>query len=171
MTDQLPARAPPRRVTGEVVARRKSKKPEPITLRVTEDGRFEPASAYYAAECRRRKLRRGDLVHAVLTKPRNPKHHNLVMAALAKVLDNLDGLQTMDQLLTILKIKLGRVDTVVDASSGKVFYVPQSISFASMDQGAFAVFWTDLCRVLERDYLPGFTPAAIEELADMMEDA
>lgn len=170
MTEQLPARRA-RTVTGQVVQRRASRKPEPITLRVTDDGRFEPASPYYAAQLRARKIRRGDLVHAVLTKPRNPRHHNLVMAALAKVLENQDGLQTMDQLLTILKIKMGLVDTIVDASSGKVFYVPQSIAFASMDQSAFAEFWRDLCRVLERDYLPGFTPEAIEELADMMEDA
>lgn len=165
----LPA-TPARKVTGELVKKRAARKPEPITLRVTELGTFEPASAYYAAECRRRKYRVGDLVHAVITKPRNPKHHRLVMAALNRVLENQDGLQTMDQLLTILKIKLGRVDVVVDASSGKVFYVPQSIAFASMEQGEFAIFWKDLCRVLERDYLPGMSPEAFEQLADMMED-
>lgn len=152
-------------------AKRAARKREPVCLRVTPDGMLAPASAYYAAELRARRLRVGDLVHAELTKPRNPKHHRLVFALLKKVLDNQDGLQTIDQLLTIIKIKLGRVDTVVDAASGRAYYVPQSIAFASMDQGEFEILWRDLCRLVARDYFPGMSPEQVAELADMMDDA
>lgn len=151
-------------------AARAKRRKEPVCLRVTAAGTLEPASAYYAAELRARKLRVGDLVHAELTKPRNPKHHRLVFALLKRVLDNQDGLQTIDQLLTVLKIKLGRVDTLVDAASGRAYYVPQSIAFASMDQGEFSIFWRDLCRVVARDYFPGMDPDQVGELAEMMED-
>lgn len=151
--------------------KRAARKKEPVCLRVTAAGTLEPASAYYSAELRARRLRVGDLVHADLTKPRNPKHHRLVFALLQKVLENMDGLQTIEQLLTIIKIKLGRVDTLVDASSGKAYYVPQSIAFASMDQTEFSVLWRDLCRLVARDYFPGMDPDQVAELAEMMDDA
>lgn len=150
---------------------RATRRREPIALRVTADGRFEPASAYYAAMCRARKFRVGDLLHGDLTKPRNPRHHRLVMALLGKVLDNLAGLETIEQLLTIIKIKLGRVDTLVDSMSARVYYVPQSIAFASMDQGEFEVFWRDLCRVVARDYFPDLSEGQVADLAEMMDDA
>lgn len=151
--------------------KRAARKKEPVCLRVTAAGALEPASAYYSAELRSRRLRVGDLVHADLTKPRNPRHHRLVFALLQKVLENMDGLQTIEQLLTIIKIKLGRVDTLVDASSGKAYYVPQSIAFASMDQTEFSVLWRDLCRLVARDYFPGMDPDQVAELAEMMDDA
>lgn len=151
--------------------KRAARKKEPVCLRVTAAGTLEPASAYYSAELRARRLRVGDLVHADLTKPRNPKHHRLVFALLQKVLENMDGLQTIEQLLTIIKIKLGRVDTLVDASSGKAYYVPQSIAFASMDQTEFSVLWRDLCRLVARDYFPGMDPDQVAELAELMDDA
>lgn len=151
--------------------KRAARKKEPVCLRVTAAGTLEPASAYYSAELRARRLRVGDLVHAELTKPRNPKHHRLVFALLQKVLENMDGLQTIEQLLTIIKIKLGRVDTLVDASSGKAYYVPQSIAFASMDQTEFSVLWRDLCRLVARDYFPGMDPDQVAELAELMDDA
>lgn len=150
--------------------KRTARKKEPVCLRVTAAGTLEPASAYYSAELRARRLRVGDLVHADLTKPRNPRHHRLVFALLQKVLENMDGLQTIEQLLTIIKIKLGRVDTLVDASSGKAYYVPQSIAFASMDQTEFSVLWRDLCRLVARDYFPGMDPDQVAELAEMMSD-
>lgn len=158
-------------MTRAAVPKRSSRKREPICLRVTAAGVLEPASAYYAAQLRARRLRVGDLVHAELTKPRNPKHHRLVFALLQRVLENQDGLQTIEQLLTIVKIKLGRVDTVVDAASGRAYYVPQSIAFASMDQGEFNVFWKDLCRMVARDYFPHLDPDQVAELAEMMDDA
>lgn len=149
---------------------RAKRRREPVCLRVTPDGKLEPASAYYAAELRARRLRVGDLVHAELTKPRNPKHHRLVFALLKRILDNQDGLQTIPQLLTVLKIKLGWVETIVDAATGRAYYVPESIAFASMDQGEFSVFWRDLCRLVARDYFPGMDPEQVAELAEMMED-
>lgn len=158
-------------MTRPTVAGRAKRRKEPVCLRVTAAGTLEPASAYYSAELRSRRLRVGDLVHAELTKPRHPKHHRLVFALLQKVLENQDGLQTIEQLLTVVKIKLGRVETLVDAATGRAYYVPQSIAFASMDQSDFSVFWRDLCRVVARDYFPGMTPERVAELAEMMEDA
>lgn len=151
-----PARSKPRR--------------EPLYLRVTPVGTFEPASALYAQMLRERKFHVGDLVRAEMTKPRYPRHHRLVFATLRKVAENLDSGITEYQLLNILKIKMGRVETLIDSGTGRVYYIPESIAFDAMDEGAFSVFHRDLCRVIARDYLPGMSPEAVAELADMMEE-
>lgn len=150
-------------------ARAKTRR-EPLYLRFTPHGTFEPASALYAQMLRERKFRVGDLVRAELTKPRYPKHHRLVFATLRKVVENLDSGITEYQLLSILKIKMGRVETMVDSGTGKVYYIPESIAFDAMDEGAFSVFHRDLCRIISRDYLHGMTPEAVAELAEMMSD-
>lgn len=151
-----PARSKPRR--------------EPLYLRVTPVGTFEPASALYAQMLRERKFRVGDLVRAELTKPRYQKHHRLVFATLRKVVANLDSGITEYQLLNILKIKMGRIETLIDSGTGWVYYIPESIAFDAMDEGAFSVFHRDLCRVIASDYLPGMSPEAVAELADMIEE-
>lgn len=143
---------------------------EPLYLRVTPDGKFEPASAYYSAKLREKKYRVGDLVRADLTKPRYPRHHRLVFATLRKVVDNLDYELSEHRLLTVLKIKMGRVDDLIDSATGKVYYIPESIAFDAMEQGEFSEFHREMCRVIARDYLPGMSPAQVAELAEMMVD-
>jgi hypothetical protein len=150
-------------------ARAKPRK-EPLYLRVTPQGTFEPASQLYRQMLRAKKYRVGDLVRAELSKPRYPKHHRLVFATLRKVVDNLDTPMTEYQLLSILKIKMGRVETFIDSASGKVYYIPESIAFDAMEQGAFSEFHRDLCRIITRDYLPGMSEAQVAELANMLED-
>lgn len=145
-------------------------KREPVFLRVVKGG-FEPASEHYAAMLRAKGFRRGDLVRAELTKPRNPRHHRLVFATLQRVLDNLDTAMTVEQLLTILKIKLGRAVPYVDSGTGRTYWVPESLAFDAMDESEFSVFHRDLCRVIVRDYFPNWTPEQVAELAEMMEEA
>lgn len=151
-----PARSKPRR--------------EPLYLRVVKGG-FEPASAYYADMLRAKGLRIGDLVRIDMSKPRYPRHHRLVMALLQKVLENQEGLLTMSQLLTVVKIKLGYAEPFVDAVAGKTYWVPQSIAFDAMDQTEFEVFWKDLCKLVTRDYFPGMSEAQVADLANMMDPA
>lgn len=144
-------------------------KREPVFLRVVKGG-FEPASEHYAAMLRAKGFRVGDLVRAELTKPRNPRHHRLVFATLQRVLDNLDTAMTVEQLLTILKIKLGRAVPYVDSGTGRTYWVPESLAFDAMDESEFSVFHRDMCRVIARDYFPSWTPEQVAELAEMMEE-
>lgn len=162
---------PPKKEKALAAVRRAKgrQKREPIYVRVTAQGVFEPASAYYAQLCRERAYRVGDLLRAEFTKGRYPKHHRLVFALLKKVLDNQEGLVSVKQLLTIVKIKLGYCDTILD-TSGKVFYVPQSIAFDAMDQGEFSVFWKGLCALVRRDYFPHLDDDQVAELAEMLDD-
>lgn len=148
---------------------RAKRKREPIYLRVTPQGTFEPASDYYRQMLRAKGYRVGDVVRAELTKPRHPRHHRLVMALLQKVLDNAQGLMTMDQLLTVVKIKMGRAVPFTDSATLKVYWVPESIAFDSMDQAEFETFWADLCTLVARDYFPHLTREQVAELAEMMD--
>jgi hypothetical protein len=78
---------------------------------------------------------------------------------------------THEALLTILKIKTGRAVPFIDSSNGRTFWVPESISFESMDEGEFQIVHRDFCRVIARDYLPGMTPEQVASLSEMMEEA
>ncbi len=148
---------------------RAKRKREPIFLRVTPQGTFEPASELYRQMLRAKGFTVGEVVKAELSRPRNPKHHRLVMALLQKVLDNADGLMTMDQLLTIVKIKMGRAVPFTDSATLKVYWVPESIAFDSMDQAEFEEFWKDLCTLVARDYFPHLSTVQVAELAEMMD--
>lgn len=141
---------------------------DPIFLRVVK-GALQPASTHDQALLRTRKYHVGDVLKAELTKPRHPKHHKLVMALLQLVLSSQETLQTIDQLLTVLKIKLGRAQPFTDDADGKVYWVLESISYEAMDQGEFSVFWDDLRALVARDYLHGMTPEQIDEACEMMD--
>jgi hypothetical protein len=144
------------------------RKREPIYLRVVKGG-FEPAAAYYAEQLRARKFKVGDLVRAELVKPRNPRHHRLVFGLLSKVAEHLDT--TTDALLVLVKIRMGLVETIIDSATGRTYYVPASVDFENMDQGAFAVFHRDLSRLIARTWLPEFTPDQVAALGEMMDEA
>ena len=145
--------------------RRATRQRQAVFLRVVRGG-FEPAAPVYASMLRERKFKVGDLVRAELTQPRNPGHHRAVFQLLRIIADNTDT--TVDALLTILKIKLGRVQAIIDSATGKTYYIPESIDFESMDQGEFAAFHRDLCRVVSRDYLPHLKPDQVALVADLM---
>lgn len=148
---------------------RARRRKEPIFLKVVK-GALVPASTKDAAMLRARKYSIGDTVAVDITKPRHPKHHRLVMSLMQLVLDSQEGLLTIDQLLTVVKIKMGRAQPYVDSASGKTYWVPESISYASMDQGEFDVFWQDLKNLVARDYLPGMTPEQVDDAIDRMEN-
>lgn len=159
-------------MSGPPIARGRAKRRrEPVYLRVTPQGTFEPASALYSSMLRDKKFRVGDVVRAELTRPRYPKHHRLVMGLLQRVLENMDGLQTIEQLLSVIKVKLGRAQPLIDTATGRTYWQLESIAFDAMDQGEFEVFWRDLCRLVSRDYFPGMPPERVAELAEMMEEA
>lgn len=142
---------------------------EPVFLRLRADGTFEPASRVYAEIIAARKYAPGDVIRADLTKPRNPRHHRLVMRILHTVLESQEGLLTVEQLLTVIKIRLGRAVPFIDAGSGRTYWVPESIAFDAMEQGAFEEFWRDLCRLIARDYLPGMSPEQVADIAERLE--
>jgi hypothetical protein len=155
-------------VSRKTLPHRAKRQKDPIYLRV-EKGALVPANEIERERLRKKGYQVGDILRAELRKPRNPRHHRLVMGLIAKLVENFDGLQTVDQALTIIKIKLGRAQPYTDASTMRTYWVPESINFENMDQGDFEEFWRDLCALVVRDFWPDMTPERVTELAEMMD--
>lgn len=116
-------------------------------------------------------LPHGATVRAVVTKPRNPAHHRLLWALLAKVVEAGANFESADALLFYLKVRLGHCD-IVQGTKGHKYPMPRSISFASMDQQAFKRFYEAAVRVIVTEVLPGVTESELtQEVNAMIGDA
>lgn len=132
-------------------------------------GCLVPANAQEREALRVRKLKIGTIVRMEIFSVRHFKHHRLAMKVLQIVVDNSDTLHNVDQLLTILKIKMGYVETIID-DTGRTFYLPMSIAFDQMSQDEFEKFYRGMLVVIRRDFFPGMSEAEIERISDMTKD-
>lgn len=107
------------------------------------------------------KLKTGDRVLVKVHRPRNPDHHRLAFAVLQKIA-SAKG-ETVETVLTWLKVALGRVDFVM-LPSGKTVACPQSISFSAMSQDEFQRFWNEALPLITEHILPGLTVPDYEEI-------
>jgi hypothetical protein len=75
-------------------------------------------------------------------KARSVQHHRYLFALLRRVVENTDGRWADEQvLLEDLKLATGLFETRISALTGMPYPVPASISFASMDQQRFSVWF------------------------------
>ena len=88
-----------------------------------------------------------------IKRPRSPQHHRKFFAMLGIVLKNQEHYKNMDDLLNVCKLRVGHVTTIA-TKLGDV-QVPKSISFASMDQTAFRVFYDAAVDWVTREVIPG----------------
>lgn len=108
-------------------------------------------------------------VHVEIKQPRNPKHHRLLFALLKFITTHSDLFASTDAALLGLKIACGMVDPYIDATTGKTFFVPRSISFSSMDQTAFAAFFDRAVYVVTDRWMPsGTTPETVRAEIEAM---
>ena len=102
------------------------------------------------------KIANGDLVMLEFKRPRNPSHHRLFFALLNIVYSNQDTYDTFEGFRAGFTISLGWCDTAI-GRDGTVGFTPKSISFASMDQTAFDVFFDDAVNLVCQRWLPTVT--------------
>lgn len=98
-----------------------------------------PADAFAEEFMRPLKVGREVLVSA--RRPRSARHHRLLFALLRKVVENTDRWADEQTLLDDLKLATGLFETRVSALTGLPYPVPASISFGSMDQHRFSVWF------------------------------
>jgi hypothetical protein len=93
-----------------------------------------------------RGIPQGEIVKAVLTRPRNVAHHRKFFALLKVVYESQSKYATMGHVLTWFKkaANLGEA-MIID---GKEIFVPGSISFAKMDQSSFEQFYNRAVDIL-----------------------
>lgn len=114
-----------------------------------------------------RKLKAGQVFQVEVKRPRNIGHHRKWWALCSLIAENMDGDVSAETVSDVLKIRAGHVK-VVRTKGGEVF-LPDSISFAAMDQGAFEQFWERAVAVVARDVIPGINRADLErEVQEMI---
>lgn len=97
--------------------------------------------------------------------PRNSKHSALYWVLCHRIADAI-GCEA-DDISHILKVRTGHVRHV--KTKRGVEEVPQSISFAKMDQQAFRAFW-DKCLVVIETEIGIARPDILEAVKDILED-
>ncbi len=103
-----------------------------------------------------RKFKDGDIVSAVIKRPRNPKHHRKLFAMLQIVWEGTavqDKYPTKENLLDALKLALGYCEPV-RLPNGECAVKVKSIAFESMDQTAFEKFYDAAVDVILTQLVP-----------------
>lgn len=116
-----------------------------------------------------RKIGQGEIVAVELKRPRNVQHHRLFFALLTLVWEQMDHdrYPTIEDLLDAVKLCIGHRRRI-ELPSGKIHFVPKSISFARMDQSEFAAFYDRVCDLIAREFLPGVTSADLRAEVALM---
>lgn len=121
-------------------------------------------------------IRDGREVVVEVRAARNPRFHRLFFAVLnfcvQHCIDRETGevrFSSIEHAKTAIKIATGEVDTYIDADSGKTFFIPRSISFASMDETRFAAFFDRAVYVIAERWMPaGTTPESVRAEIEAM---
>jgi len=132
-----------------------------IICRRTQDG-LVPVSMAQAELLM--KIPAGQDVTVDVIRTRNIGHHRKFFELLRQSFDMQETFTTMKQWRAIVTVAAGYCDIVAD-SGGKAIAVPQSISFANMDQTAFDQFYKDVIDIICERYVNA-TP---DELMKIME--
>ena len=98
-------------------------------------------------------LPKDKVVKAVLTQPRNYKHHKKFFALLGIVLDNQEYFNDTDELLFAVKVKLGYVKEI--KLKHGTHLMPTSIAFNKMDQAKFNIFYDKAVTFIINEVIPG----------------
>lgn len=118
-----------------------------------------------AGEAVIRKLGQGEIVTVELKRERNIQHHRKLFAMLQIILENQDAYKSVDDLLDVCKLRIGHVRTVQTKEG--IVRIPDSISFASMDQDSFNQFYDKACGWVITEVIPGLQRKDLdEEVAD-----
>lgn len=148
------------------------KRPERTLWRVGK-GCLQPYDAHTVSFLRGRKYAMGDVLTADLRKPRNPKF-NAFAHALGKILaDNLGPFEGLEGHAVLKRLQIeGNIGCDEIALNfpgvGPCSYrVPRSLSFESMDDGAFHEVIGAMCAYVARTYWKGCTAEQIEQMASV----
>jgi hypothetical protein len=111
----------------------------------------------------------GEVCPVDIRKTRNPQHHKKAMAMLQLVYDNQERYPSFTAFLDEIKLKCGHYREHVNYKRNtegeyvsSVVYIPESISFGSMDQAKFSGFYDKMVNVILTDILPGIGKDELE---------
>ena len=108
-----------------------------------------------------RSIAQGEIVGIEIRRPRNVQFHRKLFAMLSIILENQDYYRSIDDLLDVCKIRCGHY-RVVETKLGQVL-IPSSISFAAMDEVAFAEFYDKAVAWVATEVIPGLERHDVDE--------
>ena len=80
-------------------------------------------------------------------KQRNYANHKRFFSMLKGIVDNSDQYKTTDNLLSMLKLKVGYFEIVI-SHRGEQLYIPKSINFSTMKEDEFQSFFSDCINII-----------------------
>ena len=129
-------------------------------------GALRPVDA--AGESVLAEIAAGEIVRAVISRPRNVQHHRKFFALIKAIFPHQELYPTEATLLAAIKVALGYGETV-KLPDGRAIIIPKSISFAKMDQAAFTQFYDRAVSLILTRILPGVSRADLaREVADIL---
>jgi hypothetical protein len=93
------------------------------------------------------KLKIGDDIYVEFKPRRNYANHKRFFSMLQGVVHNSEHYKTVDNLLSIIKLKTGHFEIVI-SHKGEQLYIPKSIDFSKLPEDEFQSFFSDAIDVL-----------------------
>ncbi len=97
---------------------------------------------------------KGETFMVEIKMPRNIGHHRKYFALLSIILANQERYKTVKHLDRAMRLTCGVVE-LTDLPSGKINTSPGSLSFASMGQPEFNIFYDNAIDMVVKHFLPG----------------
>jgi hypothetical protein len=116
---------------------------------------------------RMQKIRFGEVIEVEFKKKRNPLFHRKFFALMQLVFENQEKYQTMEALLTEMKLQVGHYDEHV-TMGGKLIYQPKSIAFDAMDDIEFSEFYDKVVDATLKFFLRDMDRAELETMVDQI---
>lgn len=108
--------------------------------------------------------KRGDILQVEIKRPRNAAFNRKWRALVRYVFQNQEIYNTEEDLLFELKLKCGHYREHI-TTKGEIIYDPQSLSFASMDEMEFSMFYNKAIDVILK-YFIDTTKEDVDEIVD-----
>jgi hypothetical protein len=152
-----------------------------IYARVTADGSFVPADQLSRNILRRKKIRRGDIVRLVASKPRDygqwKKAHELG-TFIANNIDEFERFATDDgkidshgalkHLQALSGIECDESRVILEDNSVALIRTPRTLAFDEMEEGEFQAAYAGFCQYIINRWWPSMTAAQIEHAASLV---
>jgi hypothetical protein len=113
-------------------------------------------------------IKPGKWLRVEFSSPRNGPHHRKLMALFQLITENSETWNTVPKALVAVKLCTGHFDLMTDPTTGEITKVPKSISFESMEQEEFEVWYPQAIDAVIQHILPQFDRATADRLLDMI---
>lgn len=137
-------------------------------------GNFVPADEETKLRLRSYGFAIGEIVNAKITKPRNPRFHNMVHRLGRLCVENLDGFEQLNAHKAIKRLQYesgagcdemyAQVPDVGEA----IIRIPKSLSFSEMDDVEFHELYQAIARHLATVYWPTLDSKQVERMAELV---